>query len=223
MWDVKLKNINWLEQYMFEFDKETIETGKILFYGDSYFTRWSEKYGHRPLTEDIRMKNGSLAAVNHGFGTSTAEDQLYFYHRAVFPWMPRTLVLRTFGNDIGAGYSPAEIMFLRARLCDYARHDFPGIRMYLADAKLNLQNRSSRAIRNFAREYNELLAAYCEKHDDCVLVEESKIPELYDSPEHIGDPDHFREELFVEDKVHFNQMGYDVYKEFYLQVLDDIL
>lgn len=223
MFDVRLENLNWLEHYMFEFDKETIDTGKILFYGDSYFTRWSEKWGHRPLAEDIRMKDGSLAAVNHGFGTSTAEEQLYFYRRAVFPWKPRALVLRTFGNDLGAGYSPAEIMFLQARLCDYARHDFPGIRMYLLDAMPSLKSRESRSARSFMKQYNELLAAYCAKHDDCVLVEESKIPDLYDSPEHVGDPNHYREELYCEDRVHFNQMGYDVYKEFFLQVLDDIL
>lgn len=34
--------------------------------------------GHRPMEEDIRMKDGSKAVINHGFSTSTAEEQLYF-------------------------------------------------------------------------------------------------------------------------------------------------
>lgn len=223
MFDVRLENINWLEHYMLEFDKEPIETGKIMFYGDSGFTRWSEKWGHRPLAEDIRMKDGSLAAVNHGFGTSTVEEQLYFYHRAVYPWKPRALVLRSFGNDLGAGYSPAEIVFLKARLCDYARHDFPGIRLYLLGARLSLKNRDNSSTRNFIQQHNELLEAYCEKHEDCVYVQDSNISGLYDSPEHVGDPNHLREDIFVEDRVHFNQKGYDIYRDFFLDLLDDIL
>ena len=60
----------------------------ILFYGSSGFTHWSPKYGFRPLEEDIRMKDGSPAAVNHGFGGATVEEGLYYYHRMVKPWEP---------------------------------------------------------------------------------------------------------------------------------------
>ena len=57
-----------LEKSIVEFEQKPIETGKILFYGSSGFTRWKPKYNHRPLEEDIRRKDGSPAAVNHGFG-----------------------------------------------------------------------------------------------------------------------------------------------------------
>ena len=84
MLDVKLGNLKRLEKkYVLEYEKEEIEKGLIMFYGDSSFTRWSANWGHRPLEEDIRMKDGSKAVVNHGLGTSTAEEQLYFYNRIV--------------------------------------------------------------------------------------------------------------------------------------------
>ena len=40
---------------------------------------------------------------------------------------------------------------------------------------------------------------------------------------HMGDFNYPREELFVADGVHFNQEGYDIYRDIYLRVLDDIL
>ena len=40
---------------------------------------------------------------------------------------------------------------------------------------------------------------------------------------HVGDYDYPRAELFVEDGIHFNQQGYDAYRDFFLKALDDIL
>lgn len=77
-----------LEKEIVAFEQQPIEKGMILFYGSSGLTRWNTRYKHRPLEEDIRMKDGSPAAVNHGFGSSTAEELLYYYPRAVKPWGP---------------------------------------------------------------------------------------------------------------------------------------
>ena len=45
-----------LESRIVEFEQETIQKGKILFYGSSGFTRWKPKYGMRPLEEEILGK-----------------------------------------------------------------------------------------------------------------------------------------------------------------------
>lgn len=224
MFEVRLDKLNWLEdKYIKEFEKEPIQEGLILFYGDSTFTRWKEEWGHRPLEQDIRRKDGSVAAVNHGFGTSTAEELLYYYHRVVRPWKPRALVLTVFGNDLGAGYTPAEIMFLISRICAYARTDMPGIRIFLCNDRANLKHRGRSAELNLMKQMNKLKAEYCAIHDDCTLVDLANWPEFYDSAEHVGDPDHSREELFDEDQVHCNQDGYDVYRRIFLHYLDDLL
>ena len=125
-----------LETRITAFEEQPIVKNMILFYGDSAFTRWKEpKFGNPNLEEVIRMKDGTQACVNHGFGSSTAEEQLYYYPRAVKPWEPRALVLQTIDNDVDYGYSPMEIMQLQARLMDYARTDFPGIRFYLCNTR----------------------------------------------------------------------------------------
>ena len=228
MFDVKVKDVTSLERrnhlkHILCHNPEE-EQGLIVFYGDSGFTRWRRggiNYDHRPLEEDIRAKDGSLACLNHGFGTSTAEEQLYFYDRLIRPWAPRALVCKTFGNDYGAGYTPQEIISLQARYMDYARHEFPGIRLYLCDVCPGVKERSSN--REYAtKEFNEMVRAYCATHDDTTLVDHSTCTDLFE-PGYAGDYDHARKELYVKDGVHFNQDGYDVYRDFFKRVLDDIL
>ena len=227
MFDVKLPNLRWLEERgsmdsILNADP-TDEQGLILFYGSSSFTRWKPYWKHRPLEEDIRRKDGSRAAVNHGFGTSTSEELLYYYPRLVKPWNPRAMVIYCHGNDFSAGYSANEVMTLQARLLEWARRDFPGIRFYLETGKPSPKRKEhSASMKRITLEYEQLLRDYCANHEDTTLVDHTQLPDLWQEG-HMGDYDYPRFELYVEDGVHFNQDGYDVYRDLYLRVLDDIL
>ncbi|HHW32339.1 MAG TPA: hypothetical protein GXX20_11825 [Clostridiaceae bacterium] len=53
-----------LENEIIEFKKRPVQKGKILFYGDSYFTRWKLKYGNTPLEEVIPVPVRSLSTGN---------------------------------------------------------------------------------------------------------------------------------------------------------------
>jgi len=226
MYDVRLENIKWLEERgsmdtVLSADP-TNEQGLILFYGPSNFTRWKPYWKHRPLEEDIRMKDGSRAAVNHGFGTSSAEELLYYYPRLVRPWNPRALVLTT-GNNWGYGYTASEVAFLMFRIFEWARRDFPGIRLYTEVGKPSPnRKKSSNATKSTTKEYEQIIRAYAAAHDDVTLIDHAKIPDFFEEG-HMGDYEYPREELFVEDGVHYNQDGYDVYRDIYLRVLDDLL
>ena len=122
------------EKSVQKYESRPLERGKILFYGHSLFTRCSfitQAGKDNPrLVDEVRMKDGSQAIVNHGFGTSSADDLLYYYPRLVRPYKPRVLVLATGGNDIGYGYSAKEIMEIEARVIDWAQADFPDIKIY---------------------------------------------------------------------------------------------
>ena len=112
MFDIPM-NLKSLEKEILAYESEPVETGKILFYGHSLFTRWGNaKWGYRRMDEDLRSKDGSLAVVNHGFGTSTSEELLYYYPRMVRPWAPRALVLASFSKSGSLydmrGFFPAE-------------------------------------------------------------------------------------------------------------------
>ena len=224
MLDVRLKNIHRLEKEVKAYEEQEILKGKIVFYGDSGFTRWSTRFGHRSMEEELAMKDGSIAVVNHGFGTSTAEEQLYYYDRLIRPWEPKVLVNMTHGNDWDAGYTATEIMTLQSRLFEYARKDFPGIRIFACNVRPSVKNREGGSnLRAHELEYNELLAQYCRKHDDCTLVDHWSNPIFFVDPNRIGEYDNIKEDIFIEDKIHYNQKGYDLYAEFWREILKDVL
>lgn len=223
MFDVRGR-ITQYEKDMAAYEAKGIQEGLIMFYGDSSFTRWSEKHGNHNLEDDIRMKDGSVAAVNHGLGGSNTEQLLYRYNRMVKPWKPRALVLKVYNNDRDAGYTPAEIVFLQSRIFEWARRDFPGIKLYACDAKPLMLNKDLKlAWYHHQLEYNERIAAYCAKHEDVKLVKFSQAPEFFESPEDVGDYTKVRTDIFIEDQVHYNQKGYEIFKNFWLRELDELL
>jgi lysophospholipase L1-like esterase len=223
MFELKLPKMQRYEKMAAEFESQPIEKGKILFYGSSGFTRWTPKYNHRPLEEDIRMKDGSPAAINHGFGGSTIDEGLYYYHRMVKPWEPRAIVLRFFPNDISMGYSPVEIVYLIAQFCNWARADFPGVKLYLCDAMPHKRFISSKMWQRLATQYNKLLKDYCDENEDCTYVSQSAWPGFYEDPADAGDYSKVRQDIWVEDQMHLTQEGYDIYRDLFLNALDDIL
>ena len=206
------------------YEQDAIQTGKILFYGDSGFTRWNSRYGNRNLEEEFLLPDGSSSVLNHGIGGSTFEELLYFYPRLVRPYAPRAMVIKSFGNDYGQGYSPEEMIFLFSRLLAYARADMPGIRFYVCDYKPSLKKPKDPVKQKASRDtFNRLLKEYCERHDDCTFVCLSEYPLFYNNPASAGSYTDLREDLFIEDQVHFNQKGYDIYADFFRDVLKDIL
>lgn len=223
MFELKLPKMNRYEKTAESFANQPIQKGLIMFYGSSGFTRWSTKYDHRPLEDDIRMKDGSLACINHGFGGSTIDEGLYYYNRMVKPWEPRAIVLRFFPNDVAYGYTPAEIVNLIAMFCNWARADFPGVKLYLCDAMPHKRHMNNGMWKRLAGQFNQMLKEYCDKYEDCTYVCQSAWPGFYQNPEDAGDYGKIRQDIWVEDEVHFTQEGYDIYRELFLDALDEIL
>lgn len=199
-----------LENAVCEYEREEIKTGKIVFYGPSNFTRWSKQYGHRPLSEDIRGKSGAECAINRGFGSSCSEHQLYYYDRMVRPLKPKVLVYSFYGNAKAFGYSVEESWEIAQRVIAYAKTDFPDIKVYLVGGFRNKAENNAAELRNVAR-FDALLKAFVQENDWCRYIDCMKHEE-FQSPE-----------LFVEDKVHFNQKGYDLYAEMFRDELKDEL
>ena len=235
MFDIPM-DLKSLEKSIVAYEQEPIEKGKILFYGHSLFTRWgSPKWGFRRLDEDIRMKDGSLAIVNHGFGTSTTEERLYYYDRMVRPWEPRALVLATWGNDSMYGYGPEQSMHATAQLLAWARTDFPGIKLFLVEPHPVPKTKAKAEIRpgvmlpdkwnGSLRQTNairEMLKIYAQTHEDTEVITLWDQPELFEEG-HVGDFHYVRDDLFMEDKAHPNQAGYDVLGPIFRKALDELL
>ena len=209
-----------------KYESVPVAEGKILFYGHSLFTRcsWITTFQENPKLEDcVRMKDGSQAIVNHGFGTSSADDLLYYYDRMVRPWKPKALVLATEANDISYGYSVTDVMEILARIIQWAQADFPGIPIYCFNGKPMLKHKGQNNVSTRARnEYNEFLEAFCARTENCIYVPLEKQAFFFENPEDIGDYNKIREDIFVEDG-HLNPKGYGLFMDFVRELLDDLL
>lgn len=218
-----------LEKYIINYEKEPVEKGKILFYGHSLFTRWAASYGNIPLEEMITMKDGSRAIVNHGFGTSTSEEQLYYYPRMVRAWEPRALVIATFANDSMYGYGPEDTMRNLAKMLAWARADFPGIKLFVVEphpypemrgaGPNDLWNGGLHQRGKFIR----TIHAYADTHEDTEVITLWDRPELFETPEDVGNFRKIREDIYLDDRIHPNAQGYEIYAEIFRQALDQLL
>lgn len=229
MFDIPM-DLKLLEKEIIAYEQEPIEKGKILFYGHSLFTRWgAPKWGYRRMDEDIRMKDGSLAVVNHGFGSSTSEELLYYYPRMVRPWEPKALVLATYANDGMYGYGPDEVMRNISKILHWARTDFPGIKLFLVEdhPRPNGKDFNKKELWNSNRIKRERLLemfhAYAASHEDTQVIRLWNQPELFETPEDVGDYKKVREDIFAKDKVHPNQAGYDILGPIFRKALDELL
>ena len=175
------------------------------------------------------MKDGSLAVVNHGFGTSTSEELLYYYPRMVRPWEPRALVIGTYANDNMYGYGPEDVMTNVSKICHWARTDFPGIKIFLVEdhPRPNSKDFNKKEMWNQNRikreRYLEMIHAYANSHEDTEVIELWNQPEFFETPEDVGNYKKVREDIFAKDKVHPNQAGYDILKEIFTKALDELL
>ena len=228
MYDIPIE-LNLREKSIVAYEQEPIEEGKILFYGHSLFTRWGPKWEHRRMDEDIRMKDGSLAVVNHGFGTSCCEELLYYYDRMVRPWEPRALVVATYANDGMYGYGPEQVMANLSKILHWARTDFPGIKLYIVEPHPNPKGKNEtikdlwNSTKHRREKYIEMIHIYAQTHDDTQVIELWNQPELFETPEDVGNFRKVRDDIFVEDKVHPNQAGYDILGPIFRKALDEVL
>ena len=199
-----------MEDAVREYEKEEIRTGKIVFYGPSNYTRWSAKYGMKPMADVLLGKSGEKCVINRGFGSSCSEHQLYYYDRMVRPLKPKVLVYTFFGNAKAFGYSVEENWELAQRVIAYARTDFPDIRIYLIGAH-RIQKPWNYCEEQNALRFNSLLRNFADNTPNCKFADVLDYKPLQ------------RDDIFVEDGVHYNQEGYDIYAEFYKEVLKDEL
>ena len=210
-----------------KYESVPVQEGMILFYGHSLFTRcsWITNFRENPKLEDcVRMKDGSQAIVNHGFGTSSADDLLYYYDRMVRPWKPRALVLTTGSNDAALGYTPKEVLEILARVVQWAQADFPGIPIYCLSDEPTLKHKGEKShATRFREEYNAFLEDFCARTENCAFVPMAMQPFYFEDPADIGDYDKVREDIFHEDKTHLNPKGYGLFMDFIRELLDDLL
>ena len=198
-----------MEDEVRAYEQEALHYNQIVFYGPSYFTRWSTRFGMIPMRETLVGASGTPCVVNRGFGSSCAEHQLYYYPRMIRPLNPKVLVYTSHANGPSFGYSDEESWELAQRVIAYAQIDFPGIHIYLVGAHPS-RDQTPEDIEK-KRKYNQMVKAFAEATPNCKFLDVLEYAPLD------------RKDIYIEDGVHFNQEGYDLYAGFYKEALKDEL
>jgi len=161
--------------------------GCYVFTGSSTIARW------KTLAQDFE----GAPVVNRGFGGSQIVDATHFADRIIFPYEPKMVFLRSGGNDIHAGKSVERVFQ------DYK--DFVAkVRTKLPDATIVFIGLNPAPVRwderDANKKLNDLVAAYSKETPGLKFID------CYDIS--LTSEGQVREELFVQDRLHFNQDGY---------------
>lgn len=166
------------------------EKGGILLYGSSTMANWR--------ANDMCYKQlAPLPVYNSGFGGSTSEEALYYYHQLVVPYAPSVMAYYEGANDLKSGYTPEEVIAMTHRLFEWCRQDFPGIKFVIVPIKLSP---GILHIKDEGEICNRMFAKYAAEHDDTTVIDVA--PLLFD------ENGKHRSEIYVEDQLHHNETGY---------------
>jgi lysophospholipase L1-like esterase len=166
--------------------------GGIVFTGSSTIRRWTT------LAADFPGVN----VLNRGFGGCQIEDCTYFADRILFPYEPKMIVLRAGGNDIHAGKSAERVFEDWKAFVAKVRSKMPDVPIVF----IGLAPAPSRwSERDANKALNDLVKAHASSEPNLKFVDGYDMTVTPDGQA--------REDLFVKDRLHFNEVGYKLLVE----------
>lgn len=190
----QVSNADW-EQDMQRFAAEDAASppprNAVLFVGSSSIRLWDTLAADFP----------GVAVINRGFGGSELRDSTYYADRIVIPYAPRQIVMYAGENDLQAGRTPQQVAADFRAFVLRVRRDLPKTRIaYLSNKPSPLRA----GLLEAQRQANALIKAEAGRlHVDYIDV----FTPMLDAD---GQP---RAELFVEDRLHMNRAGYELWRQ----------
>lgn len=166
--------------------------GAVLFTGASSIRMW------KSLPADFP----GVTILNRGFGGSEIADATHFAPRIIFPYKPKTIYLRSGGNDLWRGKSVERVFadfkeFVATVHAKLPETDIVFISLSPSKARWN-QAAETKVL-------NGLVAAFIKDKPHLRYIE------TYDMV--LGPDGSPRPELFIADQLHFNAEGYKLLAE----------
>lgn len=174
------------------------ENGGVLFVGSSSIRKWDN------LAKDFP----EIRTINRGFGGSHLEDVDYYAPQIVLPYKPRLIVLYAGENDISDGKTPIRVFDDFKTFVALVHKNLPKTRIIFVSLK------PSPLRRQFApkfQEANNLIKAETEKDKKLLFVDVwEKMLDKNSEP---------RADIFLDDRLHMNNAGYEIWRETLLPVI----
>ncbi|WP_299286795.1 SGNH/GDSL hydrolase family protein [uncultured Mucilaginibacter sp.] len=163
----------------------------IVFIGSSSLRKWT----------DLEKTFAAYQAINRGFGGSTLTDAIFYVNNLVDPYQPRQIVIYSGENDIAEGNVSAETILNRFKtLFTLIRQKLPLVPV----AFISIKPSPSRAkFRQTIIESNQLIKKYLHGQPKTTFIN------IYDLM--LDNKKQMRPELYVEDQLHMNERGYEIW------------
>ena len=172
-------------------DRENFpEKGKILFTGSSSIKFWDS------LEEDMEP----LKVLNRGFGGAQISHVIYHFEDIVKPYNPKAIVFFCGTNDLTALKTPEETLKDFKKFLNLVRNEFGNIKVYVIGIKPTIDRLYLDKEERIFNSSIKLLASddayleYINIWDPMLNQDGTRMPEL-----------------FIEDGLHMNKKGYEVW------------
>ncbi len=184
-----------------KFDKMFAQPASpILFTGSSSIRKW----------DDLELVFAPFAAMNRGLGGAVINDIIYYADELIFSYKPRQIVLYVGENDLGDTLStPDSILNRTKHLFSVIREKLPEVPIVYISIKpspvrdrfLTKAIECNQLIKEFLKE--DPLTVYVDVFSKMLTKEGKSMPEL-----------------FLDDMLHMNSKGYDIW---YAAILPTLL
>ena len=164
--------------------------GKILFTGSSSIRFWDS------LEEDMEP----LEVLNRGFGGAQISHVIHHFKDIVKPYNPRAIVFFCGTNDLTALKTPEETVHDFKKFLSLVRNEFGNIKVYVIGIKPTVDRLY---LDKEERIFNSLVSSLAS--DDAYL----EYINIWDSM--LNQDGSRMPELFIEDGLHMNEKGYEVW------------
>ena len=169
--------------------------GGILFTGSSSIRLWKDLDSYFPETQ----------IINTGFGGSQVMDLLVHLESLVLELDPNKIFIYEGDNDVNSGKSTVQIITTYKEVIDKIFQRLPDSHIYLISAK---PSPSRWHLKEKFMDFNQVLEKISNGIPNITYLDVWK-PML----DKKGDP---KADLFVEDNLHMNEKGYDIWKSVFL-------
>lgn len=163
----------------------------ILFIGSSSLRKWT----------DLEKTFASYQAINRGFGGSTLTDAIYYVNDLIDPYQPRQVVIYSGENDIAYKNVPADTVLNRFKIWfALVRQKLPLVPI----AFISIKPSPSRAkFQQTVIESNKRIKKYLRGQRKTAFI--NVYGRMLDKKKQM------RPELYVEDQLHMNEKGYQIW------------
>jgi lysophospholipase L1-like esterase len=167
------------------------KANSILFVGSSSFAFW------KTMQDDLK----EYPVINRGFGGSELSHAILYADKIILPYRPKQVVIYSGENDIAVGNMNADSVKLRfTKLFRIIRMNLPKtkisyISMKPSPSRIHLKSEMMKA--------NQLIKDFLKKQRNTSFVD--VFPLMLDKQ---GNP---RQELFLNDLLHMNPDGYEIW------------